>query len=219
MIQNCQNVQAPVNRGIDPGVVQEVLLTRFIAAGGCSGERGVSRCHRVEMRCWAHFSQGDESDTPATTEDLLLPFDLPAARRRKLIAEFADGSISADGGLVLLRAAERRFGLAETLAGCIRDWATRRGRSTLCLGCCAFACSGSPAATRTPMTATSCAARDPLFKLAVGQALESGRDLCSQPTMSRQPPASSPSPPSPCLSTRSSTATSATAVSSLAGSG
>ena len=52
------------------------------------------------------------------TEDPLLPFDLPAIGRKKVTADFAGGSISSDGGLVLLRAAEHRLGLA----GCIREW-------------------------------------------------------------------------------------------------
>ena len=56
------------------------------------------------------------------TEDTLLPFDLPAVQRKKVTADFAGGSISSDGGPVLLRAAERRLGLTEALAGCIRDW-------------------------------------------------------------------------------------------------
>ena len=56
------------------------------------------------------------------TEDTLLPFDFPAVSRKKVTADFAGGSISSDGGLDLLRAAERRLGLAGTLAGCIREW-------------------------------------------------------------------------------------------------
>ncbi len=52
------------------------------------------------------------------TEDTLLPFDLPAVSRKKVTADFAGGSISSDGGLILLRAVERRLGLA----GCIREW-------------------------------------------------------------------------------------------------
>ena len=55
------------------------------------------------------------------TEDILLPFDLSAASRKKVTADFDGGLISSDGGLVLLRGAERRLGLAERLAGCIRD--------------------------------------------------------------------------------------------------
>ena len=48
------------------------------------------------------------------TDHSLLPFDLPSVRRKKVSAAF-------DGGLVLLREAERSLRLAETLAGCIRD--------------------------------------------------------------------------------------------------
>ena len=55
------------------------------------------------------------------TDDSLLPFDLPSVRRKKVSAAFEGGLISSDGGLVLLREAERRSGLAETLAGCIWD--------------------------------------------------------------------------------------------------
>ena len=56
------------------------------------------------------------------TEDSLVPFDLPAVSRKKVTADFAGGLISADGGLVVLREAEHRLGLSETLAGCIREW-------------------------------------------------------------------------------------------------
>ena len=51
------------------------------------------------------------------TEDTLLLFDLPAVQRKKVTADFAGGSISFDRGRVLLRAAERRLGLAEALTG------------------------------------------------------------------------------------------------------
>ena len=40
------------------------------------------------------------------TEDILLPFDLPAVSRKKVTADFGGGLISSDGGLVLLREAE-----------------------------------------------------------------------------------------------------------------
>lgn len=49
------------------------------------------------------------------TDDSLLPLDLPAVARKRV-------SAGLDGGLVLLREAERRLGLAEPLAGCIREW-------------------------------------------------------------------------------------------------
>lgn len=50
------------------------------------------------------------------SEDTLLPFDLPAVERKKVTGHFAGGSVSSDGGLVLLLAAERRLRLAEVLA-------------------------------------------------------------------------------------------------------
>ena len=86
--------------------------------------------------------------------------------------------------MVLLREAERRLGLAETLAGCIREW---RDPATVV--------HTLPAMLRFRMFAIACGYEDaddcdalrtdPLFKLAVGRAPESGRALCSQPTMSR----------------------------------
>ena len=118
------------------------------------------------------------------TEDTLLPFDLPAVKRKKVTADFAGGLISSDGGLVLLRGVERRLGLAERLADCIRDWRDP-----------ALVVHTLPAMLRFRMFAIACGYEDaddcdalrtdPLFKLAVGRAPESGRDLCSQPTMSR----------------------------------
>ena len=118
------------------------------------------------------------------TEDTLLLFDLPAVSRKKVTADFEGGSISSDGGLVLLRAAERRLGLAEALAGCIREWRDpERVVHTL------------PVMLRFRMFAIACGYEDaddcdalrgdPLFKLAVGRAPESGRDLCSQPYWTR----------------------------------
>jgi hypothetical protein len=42
------------------------------------------------------------------TDHTPLPFDLPAVCRKKLIVDFNGGTQSADGGLLLLLAAERR---------------------------------------------------------------------------------------------------------------
>ena len=55
------------------------------------------------------------------TDDNLLPFHLPAVQRKEVNAAFEGGLISSDGGVVLLREAELRLDLSETLAGCVRD--------------------------------------------------------------------------------------------------
>jgi len=118
-------------------------------------------------------------------QDTLPPFGHPAAQRKRVTAGFKGGSIPSTGGMVvLLRTAERRLGLAEALAGCIREWwDPARTVHTL------------PAMLRFPMFPIACGYEDaddcndmrgdPLFKLTVGRALESGRDLCSQPTRCR----------------------------------
>jgi hypothetical protein len=50
-----------------------------------------------------------------------LPFDLPAVHRKKLTVDFEGGSQSSDGGLLLLREAERELGICERFAGSLTD--------------------------------------------------------------------------------------------------
>jgi hypothetical protein len=45
------------------------------------------------------------------TDDTPLPFDLPSVRRKKLTVNFAGGNQSSNGGVLLLREAERRHGV------------------------------------------------------------------------------------------------------------
>lgn len=118
------------------------------------------------------------------SDDSLLPFDLPAVHRKKVTAAFDGGLVSSNGGLLLLREAERRMGLADQLAGCIRE---RRDRAQLDHTLAEM--------LRFRMLAIACGYEDgddcdalrsdPLFKLAVGREPASGDPLCSQPTMSR----------------------------------
>jgi hypothetical protein len=117
-------------------------------------------------------------------DDSLLPFDFPAVGRKKLTAAFDGGRLSSDGGLLLLREAERHLGLADRLAGCIRD---RRDPGAvqhslvemLSFRMLAIACGYEDADDCDALR------HDPLFKLAVGRLPEAGTALCSQPTMSR----------------------------------
>ena len=117
-------------------------------------------------------------------DNSFLPFDLPAVCRKKVSASFDGGAISSDGGLLLLREADRRLGLTRMLASCVQD---RRDPSRishaveemLLFRMMAIACGHEDA--------DDCDALrdDPLFKLATGRLPESGAPLCSQPTMSR----------------------------------
>ena len=63
------------------------------------------------------------------TDATLLPFDLPSVARKKLTVDFAGGNQSSDGGLLLLRQAERKLGViprTNPFASC--EFATIRER-------------------------------------------------------------------------------------------
>src|ERR1700681_1476645 len=118
------------------------------------------------------------------TDDNLLPFCFPAIRRKKITAAFDGGRISSDGGVMLLAQADRRLGIAERLARAIPD-GRDPDRVTHLL----------PDILRARIFAIACGYEDaddldrlrtdPAFKLACGRLPDSGRDLCSQPTVSR----------------------------------
>ena len=117
-------------------------------------------------------------------DDSLLPFSLPSVRRKKITAAFDGGRISSDGGVMLLGLAERRMGIADKLAAEITD---RREPTRvihalsdiLRARILAIACGYEDADDLDYLRS------DPALKLACGQLPDSGRDLCSQPTMSR----------------------------------
>ena len=118
------------------------------------------------------------------TDDSLLPFSLPSVHRKKITAAFDGGRISSDGGVMLLGLAERRIGIAARLAAEITD---RRDPTRV-----VHALSDI---LRARILAVACGYEDaddldylrsdPALKLACGHLPDSGRDLCSQPTMSR----------------------------------
>ena len=118
------------------------------------------------------------------TEDIALPFDLPSVCRKKLSVGFDGGRLSSDAGVLLLRGAERKLGLAGRLASCIRD---KRDpdliehpiEEMLKLRMFAIAAGYEDADDCDSLR------YDPIFKMAVGRLPESGDPLCSQPTMSR----------------------------------
>src|ERR1700710_1182857 len=125
-----------------------------------------------------------EPATPAMSDPKVLPFTFPSVRGKKLTAAFDGGRLTSDGGTLLLAQAARRLGIAEKLAAVIPD---RRDPSRivhtlpeiLLARILAIACGYEDADDLDHLRA------DPGFKLACGRLPDSGRDLCSQPTMSR----------------------------------
>jgi hypothetical protein len=118
------------------------------------------------------------------SDDTIEPFGLPAVGRKKLTAAFDGGRITSDGGVMLLAAAERRIGIAQTLAPLIadpRDPALVRHSvaDILRARMLAIACGYEDADDLDHLR------HDPAFKLACGRLPVSGTDLCSQPTVSR----------------------------------
>ena len=118
------------------------------------------------------------------TDDTILPFAFPAVGRKKVTAAFDGGRITSDGGVMLLAEAERRLGLAGKLAAVIPDHRDP-GRTVHSLAdilrarIFAIACGYEDACDLNTLRC------DPAFKLACGRLPELGRDLCSQPTVSR----------------------------------
>jgi len=118
------------------------------------------------------------------TDDIPLPFDLPAVRRKKLTVDFDGGTVSSDGGLLLLRAAERRLGVCRRLADAMPDRRdperVRHAMFEMVMArAAAIACGHEDAIDLDRLR------HDPLMKVAVGRCPESGAALASQSTISR----------------------------------
>ncbi len=118
------------------------------------------------------------------TDDTLLPFDLPAVRRKKLTVDFAGGNQSSDAGLLLLREAERRLGVCRRLAEAMPDRRDgdriRHAMFEMVMArTAAIACGHKDAIDLDRLR------HDPLMKVAVGRCPDSGAALASQSTISR----------------------------------
>src|SRR6476619_3758775 len=97
------------------------------------------------------------------TADTILPFSFPAVQAKKVTAAFDGGRLTSNGGVMLLAMAERRLGLADNLARVFPD---RRDP------------------TRVVHSLVDMF-RARMFAIACGRLPDTGRDLCSQPTLSR----------------------------------
>ena len=108
----------------------------------------------------------------------------PAVAGKKVTAAFDGGRMSSDGGVMLLAMVERRFGVADRLARCFPD---RRDPARITHTLADM--------IRARIFAIGCGYEDaddldflrvdPAFKLACWRLPDTGRDLPSQPTLSR----------------------------------
>ena len=118
------------------------------------------------------------------TDATPLPFDLPSVRRKKLTVDFDGGNQSSNGGLLLLRQAERKLGVCGRLADAMPD---RRDPSRIqhemfemvMARASAIACGYEDAIDLDRLR------HDPLMKVAVGRCPKTGAPLASQSTISR----------------------------------
>ena len=117
---------------------------------------------------------------PTTTPCLLFPELVD----RPLVVCFDQDHASSDGGAILLKAADRRVGLIDRLAGCIRDprqsaKVTHEVAALLSQRVFALACGYADANDAGKLS------DDPIHKLIVGRDPIAGDALASQPTLSR----------------------------------
>src|SRR6266571_7537715 len=116
----------------------------------------------------------------STTQCLLFP----GIFRKPVVAEFDQREGSSDGGALLLKAADRRYGLVDGLASCLRD-ERQAGkvdhslRELVAQRVFSIAC-GYPDANDSARLS-----EDPIHKLLLDRDPIEGRALASQPTLSR----------------------------------
>jgi Transposase DDE domain group 1 len=118
------------------------------------------------------------------TDAIAISFAFPAVSRKKVTAAFDGGRLSSDSGVMLLGLAERRRRLADTFAALIADLRdpahiTHTVADVLRARMLAIGC-GYPDGNDLDWLRS-----DPAFKLACGRLPETGKDLASQPTVSR----------------------------------
>ena len=102
---------------------------------------------------------------------------------KTIAARFDGGRLSSDGGLLVLREVERRLGIADRLAACIKDPRNPNLITHSLADIIRFRMLMIAAGYEDGNDADDLRI-DPMFKMAMDQ-LPSGDDLCSQPTISR----------------------------------
>jgi len=104
--------------------------------------------------------------------------------RREVVGRFDGGLVSSDGGLLLLREVDRRYGVTAAIAGCLRD-RRQPGKVRQSIHDLVRQRVYQIACGYEDCNDAATLAGDPVFKAAVDRAPESDPDLASQPTLSR----------------------------------
>src|SRR5579864_4097333 len=126
----------------------------------------------------------ERSSAPAMDESTGILPGLPAVAGKPVHVGFDGGRLTSDGGILLVAAIEQRLKIAERLAACLEDPRdpdrVRHELAEMIRYRALLIAAGYP-------DGNDCDAlrSDPAFKMAVGRLPESGKDLCSQPTISR----------------------------------
>jgi hypothetical protein len=121
---------------------------------------------------------------PAMAKSTGIVPGLPAVAGKPVHVDFDGGRLTSDAGILLLSAVEQRLKIAERLAACLEDprdpERVRHELAEMIRYRALLIAAGYP-------DGNDCDAlrSDPAFKMAVGRPPESGKDLCSQPTISR----------------------------------
>lgn len=115
------------------------------------------------------------------SSDLVLEFPLGS---RTVSANFDGGNLSSDAGLLLLRRVDEKLGLTRRLAGCIRD---ERDQDKVAISIAEMLCQRvlGIAVGYEDCNDHDSLRSDPMMKMATNRPPQSGRDLASQPTLSR----------------------------------
>ena len=103
---------------------------------------------------------------------------------KRVTGQFDGGDISSDGGLVLLAQADAQLGLTRRMAACLRD-VRQPGKVRHRLEELLAQRVYQIAAGYEDCNDADDLRHDPVLKTVVGRLPQSGRDLASQPTLSR----------------------------------
>lgn len=113
-----------------------------------------------------------------------IQFELPLGLKRRVVAAFDGGRVTSDGGLWLVRMADRKMGLTEGMGRCLGD-GRQKGKVRHELLDLLRQRVYLIAAGYEDCNDSDFLREDPAAKAVVGRLPEGGEDLASQPTLSR----------------------------------